>query len=129
MRLFAIVSLGFLLISGCAATGSFPHASDTMVSLSQPNYLVVKSNAIGESSGFKLLGLLALSVPRYTSAMSNLYQNAGMAEGRPYALVNVIEERSSAYLILFSVPKLTVRADVIEFMTDNEKIQWQKGVR
>ena len=88
---------------------------------------MVKSNATGASSGFRLLGLLPLSSPRYTSAMADLYTNASIREGRPYALTNVIQERSTSYLILFSVPTLTVRADVIEFMNENEKVRWQKA--
>ena len=116
-----------LVVAGCASTGAFPHASSTSVSLSQNNYLVVKSNAIGTSSGLKLFGLLPLSSPRYTTAMSSLYDNASVKEGRAYALANVIQERSSTFLILFTVPKLTVRADVIEFLDENEKVMWRKG--
>jgi len=127
IRLIPIVVPLAAVVSGCAATGSFPHASTTNVSLTQDNYLVVKSNAIGTSSGFKLLGLLPLSAPRYTSAMADLYTNASIREGRASALTNVIQERSTTYLILFSVPRLTVRADVIEFMNENEKIRWQKA--
>ncbi|HUW31152.1 MAG TPA: DUF6567 family protein [Planctomycetota bacterium] len=126
-RLVFIVLPLAVFISGCAASGSFPHASTTNVSLAQDNYLVVKSNVIGNSSGFKLLGLLPLSAPRYTAAMADLYENASIREGRAYALTNVIQERSTTYIILFSVPRLTVRADIVEFMNENEKIRWQKA--
>ena len=127
MGKFMVAAMALLLVSGCAATGSFPHASETVVALSTNNYLVVKANAVGTSSGFKLLGLLPLSVPRYTAAMSDLYRSSSVHEGRAYALANVIQERSSAYLILFSVPTLTVRADIVEFMDENERVQWHRA--
>jgi len=126
MKLLLLAVL-VIAVAGCASTGAFPHASTTQVSLSQSNYLVVKSNAIGTSSGLKLLGLLPLASPRYTTAMSSLYNNASVKEGRAYALANVIQERSSTFFIFFTVPKLTVRADVIEFLDENEKVMWRKG--
>jgi hypothetical protein len=46
-------------------------------------------------------------------------------------LVNVVHERSSTYFILFALPKITVRADVIEF-TDREtrvKLQDTENIR
>jgi len=38
------------------------------------------------------------------------YREASLAEGKPQALINVVQDRSLIYLILFSVPTLTVRA-------------------
>ena len=103
-------------IAGCTRSGAFPHSSGTQVDLTRNNYRVIKPNAIGTSSGFRLLGFIPLASPRYTAAMSDLYRKAGVSEGgTAQALANVTEEHSSLYLILFSIPKLTVRADVIEF--------------
>ncbi len=48
--------------------------------------------------------------------MSRLYRAAGISEGRALAIVNVMSEHSSTYFILFALPKITVRADVIEFI-------------
>ena len=38
-----------------------------------------------------------------------------MKEGSAQAFVNVNQETSTLYLLVFSLPTLTVRADVLEF--------------
>ena len=121
-RNYLILGLLFLFLMGCAtATGTFPHGTGTQVDLSKANYRIVKANAIGESSGFNLLGIIPIVPPRYTTAMSDLYSRVDILEGKSHALVNVIQERSSLYLILFSIPKLTIRADLIEFFEESGK--------
>jgi hypothetical protein len=35
---------------------------------------------------------------------------------RAIALTNVAEERGTTYLVLFSLPRIEVRADIIEFI-------------
>ena len=108
-----------IIAVGCSSVGTFPHSTGTNVDLSKGNYRVVKANAVGTSSGFRLLGLIPLSSPRYTAAMSDMYKKAGLEEGKAQALVNVSQERSTAYLILFSIPRLTIRADIVEFTKEN----------
>ncbi len=110
--LFVLLIVSF----GCANRGVVPYATGTQVELTRKNYHVIKSNVIGESSGFSFLGIIPIMPPRYTNAMSDLYSSAGLSKGKAQALVNVVQERSTLYLILFSIPKLTVRADVIEFI-------------
>lgn len=117
-RNWFVVSLMCLFLVGCASTGRFPHETGTRVDLSRKNYCIVKTNAVGESAGFSLLGFIPLSVPRYTEAMSDLYSKAGLEAGKAQALANVTQEKSSTYLILFSIPKLTVRADIVEFLDE-----------
>ncbi len=114
---FAIVSAAVLagLVSGCAKTVVMPQSTTTQVDLSRKNYHVIRSNAVGASHGLSLLGLLPIVSPTYTSAMSDLYGTTGIQEGKAQALVNVNEESSTLYLLVFSVPTLTVRADIIEF--------------
>jgi hypothetical protein len=110
--------LCFLLIvisCGCTSSGTFPATSGTTVNLSQKNYRVIKANAVGTSTGFKLFMFIPIAPTRYNAAMSDLYKEAGVVEGTATTLVNVSQEESSLYLLLFSLPKLTVRADVIEF--------------
>lgn len=117
------------LLDGCAAalpvlpalSGLIPPAAGTQVltttavNLSRQNYKIVKANAIGNSVGFSFLGLFTLISPGYDEAFTKLYQSAGVSEGNAHALVNVVHENSSTYFILFSLPKISVRADVIEF--------------
>lgn len=112
-----ILSLGLV---GCASTHveAPSSTSQTQVVLTGRNYRVVKANAIGSSMGFKLLGIVPFSNPSYAEAMSRLYATVGTAEGKSLAVTNVGQERTALYFILFSLPKLTVRADVIEFMDE-----------
>lgn len=109
-----------LVLGGCSGKGVFKVSSGTQVDLSRKNYRVVKSNAVGSSSGFRLLGIIPFASPSYTSAMSDLYRDAKVQDGSAIALVNVTQEESGLYLILFYIPKLTVRADIIEFTDEGE---------
>ena len=109
-----------VLLSGCSAIGMFPNKTITNVNLERKNYRMVKPNAIGKSTGVSLFGIIPLSAPRYTNAMSDLYSNVDMSMGGAYALAHVVRERSDAYIILFSFPTLTVRADIIEFIDENK---------
>jgi len=88
----------------------------TAVSLQGNNYKVVKAGAKGESSGFYLLGIIPIVSPNYADAKANLYFSSGEPlEGRSIALANTTQDSSTLYLILFSVPRITVTADIIEF--------------
>ncbi|MGR8981081.1 MAG: DUF6567 family protein [Gammaproteobacteria bacterium] len=115
-------------LTGCAALPFAPGLSGllpapggtqiltmTEVRLSKQNYKIVKANAMGSSEGFSLLGLIPLKSPGYDEAITRLYQSAPVSEGKAQALANVVYELSSSYFILFSLTKVTVRADVIEF--------------
>ena len=108
--LFAIAS--FLV--GCSSlTGRF--GIETQVKLYKENYRVVKTNVRGESTGFSLLaGFVPIVPATYTQALNNLHEAADM-EGRPMALVNVAQDATQLNLLLFSVPRVTITADVIEF--------------
>ena len=113
------------------ATGGPQVLTTTSVNLSRQNYKIVKANAIGSSMGFSFLGLITLKSPGYYEAITQLYQYAGVAEGKSQALVNVVHEHSSPYFILFALPKITVRADVIEFTDSSvpEKNQGAESLR
>ena len=106
-----------LLLGGCASQGAFKgQATTTGVSLSQNNYKIIKSGAKGQSYGFRLLGVVPIFMPNYALAKERLYQSVGEnLTGRSVALANQTEDRSALYLLLFSIPKYTVTADVIEF--------------
>lgn len=112
----SIICLVLIAVSsGCTSSGTFPHESSTRVDLSRGNYRVVKANAVGSSSGFKLFMFIPIVAPKYNKAMGRLQKKAGVAEGTAQAIVNVSQEKASLYLLLFSIPKITVRADIIEF--------------
>ena len=118
-----VILTGFLFLAGCASVGHYPHSSVTQVNLEKKNYCMVKPNARGASSGFSLLGLIPLTTPQHTIAMSRLYEDAGVRKGGSYALANVIEERTNTYLFLFSIPTYRVRADIVEFIDTQEQME------
>ena len=103
--------------TGCVASkGEFRQATGTQVALDSNNYKIVKAGVRGESTGFKLLGLISLAAPSYADAKAALYQNTGEnLTGRSIALANQTEDTSGINLLIFQIPKVTITADVVEF--------------
>ncbi len=115
-KALASVIFSLSVLGGCSSTGDFQQSTGTSVSLERNNYKVIKSGAVGRSSGFKLLGIIPIVSPSYADAKKDLYQSAGQSlEGRSIALANQTQDNSSLYLILFSIPTLTFSADIVEF--------------
>jgi Family of unknown function (DUF6567) len=120
-----------LVLTGCAAMpldlmsevsgGGLREASpfhlhdETSVQLSKDNFAVVKANVSGRCQGFKLLGFITIVPAPVNKAMDRMYAAAALAPGRPQAIANVMFERTSGYFVLFSIPKVEVRANVVEF--------------
>jgi hypothetical protein len=106
-----------VLLAGCSSEGLLKGGgTGTSVGLTQNNYRVIKAGAMGESGGFKLLGIIPITSPNYAVAKQRLYDSVGEPlTGRAIALANQTEDRSSLYLILFSIPQVTITADVVEF--------------
>ena len=90
--------------------------NNTDVRLQEKNFIVIKTNMVGQSSGFSLLGLVTIVPAKFTKAMSRLYTQAEMKPGRPQTLVNLVLEKDATYYILFSLPRTAIRADVVEFI-------------
>jgi hypothetical protein len=126
LALLALVVVG----GGCAAGSALsaasligsPNASaleihnQTEVRLQEKNFVVIKTNVMGQAKGFSLLGILTIFPAKFTKAMHRLYVQAEMQPGRPQTLSNLIMEKDALYLILFSIPRTAIRADVIEFI-------------
>ncbi|HWN97449.1 MAG TPA: hypothetical protein VNT99_20625 [Methylomirabilota bacterium] len=87
----------------------------TQVSLTGDNYRILQTNLIARSRGFKLLGFITIKSPSYVQAVSRLCAQAQMEVGRPQVFANVVYETGGPNLILFSMPKIRVRADLVEF--------------
>ncbi|MFO7667331.1 MAG: DUF6567 family protein [Desulfobacterales bacterium] len=111
------------VIWGCASTGEFRgQGTAANVSLEKKNYRIIKVAARGESSGFKLFGIIPFASPTYSEAKESLYESISQPlEGRAIALVNQTEDRSYMYFILFSIPKITLTADIIEYLDETGK--------
>jgi hypothetical protein len=125
-----------LLLGGCASVvplaasvaprlGQMPAdiRSQTSVGLDEGNFVLVRTNVVGESKGFSLLGLITITPPTVTEAMSRLYAAAAMEEGKPQTMAHMVVDQSSSFWILFAIPKVTVRADVVEFTSPRRKPQ------
>lgn len=115
MRKMMAVVLAGLMLCGCSTMGvPEPRENVTQTVLAKDNYTMLCPAARGESKGFRLFGIIPFSSPTHSKAMSDLYKNTDV-KGKSTSLVNVTKEYSSSYFILFSIPRITITADVIEF--------------
>ena len=117
-HIVSIAAFGILswFVTGCSSQGQFRQSSGTQVSLAGNNYKVIKAGAKGQSSGFSLFGFIPIVPPNMADAKESLYQSVGEPlTGKAVALSNQTEDRSSLYLLLFSIPRYTITADVVQF--------------
>src|SRR5471030_2543911 len=63
--------------------------NQTDVKLSQGNFVLIKTNVVGQSRGFALLGFITIVPAEFNTAFSRLYAQAGMESGKPQTLANV----------------------------------------
>jgi hypothetical protein len=118
-KIFKISTASFFAIFavGCTTSqGDFSgQRTETGVSLAENNYKIIKAGAMGESQGFNLLIFPVVS-PNFAEAKSKLYADVGESlVGRSIALANQTQDFSKLDLIIFSIPKVTITADIIEF--------------
>lgn len=127
----ALIALA-VLVSGCAAMTALPLGSmlgspnasalnvyhTTETRLEKRNFVVVKTNVVGQTSGFSLLGVVTIVPAKFTKAMNRLYANAGVTPGQSQTIVNMNINQDSTYLILFSIPRTYVSGDVVEFISE-----------
>ncbi|HXB60292.1 MAG TPA: DUF6567 family protein [Candidatus Acidoferrales bacterium] len=121
------LSAAMFITTGCSSTrveNNTP-STQTEVSLTHGNYKMLRAGAEGRSYGFRfLLGIIPITAPSTAAARADLYQNLGEpVNGRSVALINVVEDRSTTWLLLFSVPKIVLTGDVVEFAQDNDQNQ------
>jgi len=128
LTLLALLGLA-ALAGGCAAVSALPVASlmgspnasaleihnSTEVRLQAANFIVIKPNVAGQSKGFALLGILTIVPADFSKAMTRLYKQAEIQPGRSQILANLNMEKNGTYFILFSIPRISVCADVIQF--------------
>src|SRR5581483_1263801 len=107
-KVFLLLSL-VLLVGGCAgvatlplnnlisstpAAGSLEIHQSTDVRLEQGNFVVVRTNVVGQSKGFALLGIITMVPAQFNKAMNRLYSQAGMEMGRPQTLAGLAMEKN-----------------------------------
>ena len=121
MRRFALsltVLAVVLSFTACSSTG-FSCATQTVANLSEKNFRVIETNVQGTSSGFSIFGFLgpaALPIfsPTYAGAMASLHR-AAQIEGKSAVPVNMTVDISYFNLLIFSIPSITVCADIVEY--------------
>jgi hypothetical protein len=117
------------LSSGCAALPFVPSLLGglgggnppsvqigTGIELSNANFCTVRANAVGESRGLKLLAFFTVIPTSYVKAYGNLQDNAQLDTERAQVLANVVHENTAQNFLLFALTRVTVRADVVEFL-------------
>ncbi len=135
MRLrFAAALIASVAAVGCASLAGVPAGTltpagaaqgttlvSTSTGLSQANYRVVRTGVTGESRGFVLLIFFNVVPTSVTNALDRLYEAAGLEPGGSWALANVVLEQQSRSFLLFALPRVRVRADVVEFVPADQK--------
>lgn len=120
MRKQLVWLLLLLIVSaGCASRGKLEQMQGTSVALTQKNYRVLKAGAAGNDWGWRLFCLVPFANPEYATAKANLYEGVKI-EGKATGLANLTEDRSRQCFILFSLEKLTLSADIIEFVESDQ---------
>ncbi len=139
--LFAALLLAAVVgLTGCAQTGMFAAAQVTSVELGEPNYRVIATNVTGSAEAGYLLGIsipsgmmsTTLALARiegtgmlYREALAALWANFeaahGSIAGRRLALVNIRYDADNLNLLLYTRPRLSIRADVVEFAAPEEE--------
>ena len=124
----AVCSILLGMVAGCASSQvQTGQSTATAVNLSGKNYRLIEGGARGVSHGFALLGIIPLASPHFADAKHDLYASVHEPlTGKAVALANEMDDRSTVYLILFSIPTLTVTADVIEFTGEPENNEPEK---
>ena len=87
----------------------------TSVSLTQDDYVIVKTNVAAQCKGFSLLGFIPIVPAELSKTMDRLYARAELQPGQPQAFANLMVEHTGSYYLLFSIPKTSVHADVVQF--------------
>ena len=139
------IVIGFgacLLLNGCASlvplssllsspnkTSPVQVHEQTSVDLAESNFQLVRTNVVGRSKGFSLLGIVTMYPATLSKAMGRLYGNAQMNEGAPQTVAHLVIEQSSTYWILFGIPQVIVRADVVQFNQPAENREKTKAIR
>ena len=142
VRASLLATSGVLLLTGCAAVAPFtsllstpvgaPPAqvqTQTRVELTQADFVLVKTNVVGRSRGFSLLGLITIVPATVTKAMHQFYGEAEMVTGRPQTSAHLMIEHSSSYYILFGIPQVDVSADIVQFAPAPESGSGNKQAR
>jgi len=99
----------------CCATGCIMQPGKYTFEFKN-NFKVVHPDAVGKSEGFRLLGIIPMTEPTWTEALSDLHAKFPMEKGKAQTMINELREESVDYWILYSVPRRTVRGLIVEVL-------------
>lgn len=130
--LILMVTVG--LLSSCVSTGMHTSTHLTNVQLTSGNYRIIARSVSGEAKAGYILGASfgvgmysqVIGIARvsgdkalYKTAMDNLWKNFetkyGSVEEKRVALVNIRYDVDALNLLVYTEPRITIEADVIEF--------------
>ena len=119
------LGLASLLLSGCVyKSGDFAREHVTNVELSRANYKYI-TTVEGTDSGVRVFGIFG-SDPTFAEAMNEVRSKAelrarvNMPGPSARAFVNITCDESNAFWVLFTLKRIRLSADVIEFIPDGE---------
>ena len=118
---YGLTTIALIVVLGACTTSqpSFKQATGARADLSKANFRMLKSGAMGESTGFTFL-FFSLAAPTAAEAKRKMYEQLKAEgielEGKAIALTNVTEDRGGVNLLIFGVPTITITADVIEYI-------------
>ncbi len=112
----ALVPLSSLVTTPSSGTPPLQVHEQTSVKLAEDNFVLVKTNVVGSSRGFSLLGILTIQPATLNQAMNRLYAAAQLERGRPQTVAHLVVEQTTSFWILFGIPRVDVRADIVEFV-------------
>ena len=121
-------------LTGCSTGGAFLASNITDVQLQKDNFRVVARNITGEAqAGYVLGGTFSTGMTTntfalfrvvgtgmlYKEALEDLWKNYeaanGPIEGKKIALINVRYDAEAINLVIYTQPRIVIRADVVEF--------------
>lgn len=133
-KLILALAASSLALVSCTTSNIHQSLAQPEIQLTEGNYQVVATQITGSSVGLHVatlipasgydvrralnggpLGGIPIKAASESAAIDELYQNAGIQRGRATAFVNMRTEVSGLNCILFAFPKITVKADLIEF--------------
>ncbi len=122
------------VFTGCSTGGAFTSENITDVQLQRNNFRIVARGVTGEAkAGYILGGSFSVGMATntfalvrvsgtgllYKEALEDLWKNYeatnGSAEGKKLALINVRYDAEALNLIIYTQPRINIRADVVEF--------------
>ena len=131
-KIFALWVMALTMMggSGCAVNRPTkqPFATGGLTQMTRNNFVVTNPGVVGTSYGVSLLGTIPIFSPTGTAAMMDIHRQVDMAN-KSMSLVNVVQDDTSIYLIILSITKITVSADVVEFLPDNVGAVGTSGLR